>query len=514
MKQLLRNKVLQIAAFVGLSHVASLMIVTVLLALLCGAENCNAQRYLGAIGGLVSDATGAKVVGGKVTAVETTTQFATSVITDTNGAYLMPALQPGTYSITVRAAGFREETRVNTVVTAGQTIEADMTLTPGGITETVRVTAETSSLMDTTSPNLATTLTTQEVVNLPNEGRNPYNLTLLAPGVVGTGSGNTFVYKASVYGNSYTANVLNVQTGGSSTSGPTGHNRLELDGIPNDAPERLTGGPEFIGFVPSPEAIEEAKSENGVFDAQIGHGDGFLSDIVVRTGGNDFHGAAYYVFQNTYLNANTYEKAGAGQPRSNYQVNQTGLVIDGPVYIPKLYNGRKKKTFFMFAFERYAEHASISYSTRLPTQAELGGDFSALCSSFNSSGLCTSGVQLYDPLSPLDANGNRTTYFPNNNIASRINPAGAAFASYFPSINVPGATALTNPNFIATQTSYPSVYPSFIGRFDQEIGQRNKLNVVGFRSGLTQQEPSWGFPKGINAAGYAAIRNNRGGQRG
>jgi hypothetical protein len=454
-------------------------------------------------------------VGANVIAVEGSTQFKTSVVTGTDGTYLMPALQPGTYTITVTAPGFRKETHANVVLTAGQTAEVDMALTPGAVTETVEVASSTSSsLIDTTSPNLATTLTAQEVTQLPNEGRNPYSMMMLAPGVVGTSgtTGDTFTNKMSAYFVAYGAPFTSSETGGSiGTGSSTGHSRLTLDGIPNDPTER-TVGPEFIGFVPSPEAVQEVKVENGVFDAQIGHGDGFVTNTVLRTGMNQVHGAAYYIFQNTYLNANTYEKVGAGLPRTNFQVNQTGLVLDGPVYIPKLYNGQHK-TYFLFSFERYATHAGSSYSARVPTQTELGGDFSALCSNFNSNGLCTSGIQLYDPLSPVDANGNRTTYFPYNNISSRINATGAAFATYLPSSNVPRATALTNPNFIALETSRDSTFPSFIARFDQAIGERNKLSVIGFRSGLTQGQPSFNFPKeiGPNGQGYTTIRNNRGG---
>ena len=468
-----------------------------------------AQRYLGAIGGQVSDSSGAKIAGADVTALETATQFTTKVVTGTDGTYLMPALQPGTYTVTVTAPNFRKETRVNIVLTAGQTLQADITLSPGSVNESVEVTAETS-LMDTSSPTLATTLDKQAVTDLPNEGRNPYVMATLAAGVVDTASGGYFQGKSSQFTNPFSGVAVQITADGNG-----GHNRLTLDGIPNDAAERFSGA-SYTNFVPSPEAVEEVKVENGIFDAQVGHGNGIVTNTVIRTGNDHLHGAAYYVFQDTYLNANTYEKAGANKPRNNDQVSQTGLVIDGPVIIPKLYNGRNK-TFFLFSFERYATHTAINYSTRLPTPAELSGDFSGLCSSFDSTGLCTSGVQLYDPLSPVDANGNRTVFFANNNIASRINATGAAMAGYFPAVNVSGATALTNPNYIATQTSYPSTYPSFIGRFDQAIGQKNKLSVIGFRSGLTQSYPFEGFTKGIGPTtsgtgyGYSVYRNNRGG---
>ncbi len=482
-----------------------------LLGLAClTAPVLKAQRYLGEIRGQVSDMTGAKVPGAKVTATESLTNFASTVMTGQDGTFDFPALQPGTYTVTVESSGFKKEVKVGVVVTAAQTQQVDYSLVPGSASESVQVTAESTTLLDTGSPNVSTTLSTQEVTDLPNEGRNPYVMATLAAGVVDTASGGYFQGKSSQFTNPFSGVAVQVTTDGNG-----GHNRLTLDGIPNDPAERFSGA-SYTGFVPSPEAVQEVKVQTSIFDAQVGHGNGTVTNTVVRTGNNSLHGAAYYVFQNTYLNANTYEKAALNQARNNDQVSQTGLVLDGPVVLPKLYNGRDK-TFFMFSFEQYQTHTAINYSSRVPTAAELGGDFSGLCNTFNSNGLCTSGVQLYDPLSPVDSQGNRTAYFPNNNIASRLNGTGTAMAAYLPKPNVTAATALTNPNYVSTQTSYRSTYPSFIGRFDHAIGANNKLNIIGFRSGLTQAYPLEGFPKGIGPTtsgtgyGYSVYRNNRGG---
>jgi hypothetical protein len=467
-----------------------------------------AQRYLGSINGEAVDPSGAKVPGATVTVEDVTTHFKSTAVTNGAGAYSFPALNPDTYVVTVTAPSFKKETRSSVVLTAGQVAEADFTLTPGAATETVQVTSE-SALLDTGSANIATTLSTQEVTDLPNEGRNPYVQEALAPGMLPS-TGNYFQAKSSQYTNPYSGFAVAV-----TVDGISGHNRLTLDGIPNDAAERFSGA-SYTNFVPSPEAVQETKVELGIFDAQVGHGDGTVTNVVVRTGGNQLHGSSYYVFQDTYLNANTYEKAALGQPRNNDQVSQAGLVIDGPVVLPKIYNGRDK-TFFMFSFERYATHTAQNFTSRVPTAAELNGDFSGLCAAFNTNGLCTTGVQLYVPGSPVDVNGNRTQYFANNNIASALNATGKALATYLPSPNVAGATALSNPNYVSTQTSYPSTYPSFIARFDHAFGQKNKINIIGFRSGLTQNYPLEGFPKGIGPTnsstgyGYNVHRNNRGG---
>jgi hypothetical protein len=480
----------------------------------------SAQKYLGSIDGEAVDSTGAKVPGAQVTAEEASTHFKTTAVTNGSGTYSFPALNPGTYTVTMTAPSFKTETRTNVVLTAGQVAEADFTLTAGAANETVQVTAE-NALLDTGSANIATTLSTKEVTDLPNEGRNPFVMAVDAAGVTST----YFQTKSSQFTNPYSGVAVQITADGSS-----GHNRLTLDGIPDDPAERLSGA-SYLGFVPSPEAVQEVKVQTSIFDAQVGHGNGIVTNTVVRSGTDHFHGSAYYVFQNTYLDANTSEKVPhqnlcyPGSPgctntivptrRNNNQVSQTGFVVDGPVIIPKLYDGRNK-TYFMVAYERYATHTALNYTTRVPTAAEIAGNFAGLCpGGFNSAGLCLSGVQLYDPLSPLDGSGNRTVYFPNNNIAARLNNAGVALASLLP-LAAPGQENNTS-NYISTQTSYPSTYPSFIARFDQAIGSKDKLNAIFFRSGLTQSYPFEGFPHGIpplqgtSGYGYTVYRNNRGG---
>jgi hypothetical protein len=492
----------------------------VFLALALGsALQAGAQRYLGSIQGEVTDPSGARVSGASVTAEEVATHFKTQDTSNQSGTYNFPSLNPGTYTITINSAGFRAETITNVVLTAGQLQNVDFKLTVGTATESVEVVAD-NSLIDTGSANIATTLSTQEVTDLPNLGRNPFVQANLGAGVIDAGA--YFTGKASGFTNPFSGVAVQITTDGSS-----GHNRLTIDGIPDDPAERFSGA-SYTGFVPSPEAVQEVKVQTSIFDAQVGHGNGTTTNTVVRGGTNTVHGAAYYVFQDTYLNANTSEKAPTQNlcypgtsgctntttptRRNNDQLSQTGLVFDGPVYIPKIYDGRDK-TFFMVSFERFASHQAINFTTRVPTAAELAGDFSGLCSAFNSAGLCTSGIQLYVPNSPLDVNGNRTQYFANNNIAGSISPVGAALLSYLPAANVPGASATTNPNYVSTQTSYPSTYPSFIFRIDQAIHQNDKLNAIFFRSGLTQNYPLQGFPKGIGPTGYGynVYRNNRGG---
>lgn len=344
-----------------------------LFALCLGVLPLQAQQYLANITGNVSDPTGAKIANAQVTATNTTTRFATKSVTNGSGGYSIPFLNPGTYTLTVTAQGFQTESRTDVLLTAGANQQADFALQVGGATDKVVVTADTE-LLDTGSANLGTTLGTKEVTDLPNVGRNPYVLSTLAAGVT---TGAYMQSKASGFTNPFSGTAVQIVSDGSS-----GHNRLTLDGIPNDPAERLSGA-SYTGFVPSPEAVQEVKTQTSLYDAQYGHGNGTVLNTVLRSGSNQYHGSAYFVFRNTYLDANTHERVpnqnGAVNPASpthrvNDQWSQPGFVFDGPLSIPHLYNGHGK-TFFMVAYERIQLHQPVTYSSLLPTAAERGEIF-------------------------------------------------------------------------------------------------------------------------------------------
>lgn len=465
----------------------------------------KAQQYLGNISGTVTDSTGAKVPNAEITVTNTDTKFTTKGKSNGSGAYSIPFLPPGTYTVTFAAPSFKGETEGGVVLTVGASKEVDFVANSGAATDTVNVVAE-NALLDTATADIATTLSTQEVQDIPNIGRNPYVMATLAAGVINGGSGGYFEGHASQYTNPFSGVAVQLITNGIS-----GHNRLTLNGIPNDPAERLSGD-SYTGFVPSPEAVEEVKVSSSVFDAQVGHGDGTVTNVVVRNGTNKYHGAAYYAFQNTYLNANLYQNNANGQKRGNDQLDQTGFVFDGPVTIPKLYNGHDK-TFFLVAFERYQSHAVQNYTTRIPTQAELGGDFSILCASFDTTGFCTNGTQLYQPNSAIDpVTKNRTQFFAYNNISSQLNQTGVALSKYLPTANIPGAL-YSQTNYSSTQNGYESVYPSFVVRIDQAVGVKDKLNAIYFQAGLAQVFPMQGFTKGQppSGNGYNVYRRTKGG---
>lgn len=471
----------------------------------------QAQQYLGTLGGSVSDSTGAKIVGASVTATDVTTNFETKAVSNGAGEYTIPFLTPDTYTVTVEASGFGPQSRIGVTLTAGGIQHTDFVMQAGAATAQVTVTADNEQL-NTASADLDTTLSTMEVTDMPNIGRNPFVLATLAANVY---SGNYMQGKASGFTNPFSGTAVQIMVNGSS-----GHNRITLDGIPDDPAERLSGAG-YTGFVPSPEAVQEVKVQTGTYDAEYGHGNGVVTNTVLRAGSDKYHGSAYFTFRDTYLDANTYERtatqnnAPAGialTPRVNDTWTQPGFVFSGPVKIPHVFKG-DGKTFFMVAYERIQLHQPLPYSGLVPTTAELNGDFSSLCTV--SGGVCTSGVQIYDPTSVASGNANRTPFAGNIIPQGRFNAAGAALLSYFPK---PNSTFSPTVNYISSDTTEPNKYFSVVTRVDHSFSDRHKINATYFKDILNQIEPNEGFPKNIGPStgtnggdGYTVYRNNEGG---
>lgn len=477
------------------------LLLPVLLVAFCAT--LQAQKYLGGVTGEVRDPSGAKIIGATVKIVDVSNNFLTVTETTGTGVYVFASMNPGTYTLTVEAKGFGRALRNDVLVTAGQVAQQDFTLSVGGASQTVSVSAQgANALWNPTSADLSETLNAREVAETPNPGRNPEFLTLLSPGIT------TSTYAANTSGIHVTPEdtPVGVYSNGVSVGD---YYRATLNGMPNDNPERFDGNGAYSGFYPSVEAVQEVKTITlPVADAEYGHGDGMVTNVVVKGGSNIFHGAAYYVFQNTYLNANQYQRVpqqDTTTPRPDDQWNQAGGVLSGPVSIPKLYNGYGK-TYFMVAFEHFQNRTPTTPDSGLvPTPAERTGDFSDLCSTFNSAGLCTSGIQIYDPMTK-DANNNRTP-FPFNKIPeTSINPAGAAYMSYLP---LPNTSQGPSVNYTSTINAR-QWDPTLIFRLDQNFGEKDKLSAIFFRATYSLDRGDPLLPKG-HSTSSSAFRNTEGG---
>jgi len=495
------------------------MALAVVVAMLCMTTRISAQaKYLGALSGVITDSAGARVPNANVSATDTTTKYVTKAVSDATGEYTIPFITPDTYDVTITAKGFGPQTKTGVVVTAGDTVDVSFALAVGTETSTMLVTADEAQL-DTESGQVATTISTQEVVDTPLIGHNPFIFTTLGAGVY---TGQYMQSKASSQANQFSGTAVQLVINGIS-----GHVRLTLDGIPDDPAERFSGT-NYLGFVPSMEGVQEVKVQNTMFDAQYGHGAG-VENTVLRAGTNQYHGAAYYVFQNTYMDANTSERVpnqnAATSPtvRTNDQTSQPGFVIDGPASIPHFYNAHDK-TYFMVTYERVQAKLPITSVATVngivPTAAQRTGDFSGLCSSFNASGICNagSGQQLYDPTQPTAANGDRVPFL-NNKIpasyfaAGTAGAPGAAMMALYPSPNVTPTPSAPNNYIPSSGFTYDEKYFSLAGRVDHSFSNTNKMNASFFKAILNQLVPNDNFPTPIGASGldYTVYRNNVGG---
>ncbi|MGO9642839.1 MAG: TonB-dependent receptor domain-containing protein [Candidatus Acidiferrales bacterium] len=488
------------------------------------AASLSAQAYLATISGTVKDTSGGVVIGAQVTVTSAATNFVSTVPTGSDGTYVVPFLTPGTYSLKVTATGFAAEERPGIVLNASDKIIVDIALKPGAMTETVVVSGG-APLLDNGNATIGEVLDTKQATNVPNIGRNTFNLGEL---VAGAYSGNYMQTKASSVSQPYSGEASQMVVNGLGD-----FHQLLLDGVPDQAPERLSAVI-YTDFVPSPEAVQEVSVQSALYDAQYGHSDGATINAVLRTGSNDWHGSAYYILQNTVMNANVFDRNAQSLPVSVSHWNQPGGVIDGPVWIPHVYNGRNK-TYFMFSYERIQNNLPSPVEFKVPTALERSGDFSDL-----------TGVTLYEPWSPISSNL-RTTAFPNNYIGSAttsngvsetpcinpgtgaacLNPIAVNMLAYIPLPNVAGATAGSNYNYVPSDDTVLDHYYSWAARIDEQFSQKEKLTGTVFRSLRNQVTATYGWcnssaqclaetgtpsgtPSPAAAPGYSHFRNDIG----
>lgn len=261
-------------------------------------------QYGSSLEGVVTDQTGAAVSGAKVTATNTATGVARDTTSDAAGFYRISALQPGTYTVSATAATFRVATTPNVVVAAEGVRGFNIALQPGQAAEAVTVTAETQ-LLETESASVQGTITAQQVVDLPEFGRDPYNLVRITPGVfadsarqangnsqaipqqVGPGGSNSQIFQ--------TENQVQAVADGQRVSA----NNYILDGVSVNSLE--WGGAAVV--TPNPESIAEVTVDSNSYSASDGRNSGAQVKVISKNGTNKFHGSAFAKFNDKGLNA-------------------------------------------------------------------------------------------------------------------------------------------------------------------------------------------------------------------
>jgi hypothetical protein len=433
---------------------------------------CSAQEFRSTLTGKVTDPSGAAVPNAKITATKTDTNSHFTTVSNSDGLYTIPFLPPGPYELAAEAAGFKGYSHSGMQIGSDLRVEENIALTVGASSESVTVTAETSQL-ETVTASAGQVITTHEVESLPVNGRAPMDLAVMGYGVVNTGTRD----QNRPFENS---GFSTFAMGGAAT----GANAALLDGVPNVG--TLGESATRISFSPPVDSVVDVKVEAFNVDASYGGFGGGTIEVTTKGGTNQLHGTASEFNQLSNLAGTPFFTNAAGGKKPPYRQNLWGATVGGPVYIPKVYNG-KNKVFFFFAYEGFADaFATPTYFT-VPTAAEIGGDFSHLLSLNNGSKNYT----LYDPYSAV-LNGSTITRtpLPGNLVpTARQNAIATNFLKqYMPAANAPGVYDDTNDYYDAENTI--DNYHSYSARGDINISNRNKLSLTGRKSWWCQTGPN------------------------
>jgi len=435
--------------------------------LLFPACRLSAQTSSATISGRVVDPSNAVVVGANVTLVNQKTNVAVTTHVLPTGEFIFPDVQPGTFTVTVDATGFKELKQTGLVLSASQSLSAGtLHLQIGTNSDTVTVSAEITPLQNTSSERSGV-LDDKQIDNLLAIGRDVMALTRTIPGVVG-GEG------ASSLGTAGTPTVNGVNSE---------YNSATIDGV--------TGNTRGLSTLDTPinlDAVQEVTLMGSNYQAQYGKTAGGNFNLVTKSGTNQFHGGLYYYFRNEDLNANTYfDKYLNNQPRPRYRYNTIGGTLGGPVFWPGRFNSNRDKLFFFVSIEYDpTTHPDGLKNYLVPTLAQVNGDFSQTWQQGQSTNKL---VYIRDPNAPGSCNSSTGAgggCFSNNMIPSgRINTQMQALMKimYDNTLGANPGFAVNNPALTSNNYNYQTNYSA-----DQPVNQEifridyfptQKLHVFG-----------------------------------
>jgi hypothetical protein len=496
------------------------LLLTGLLLLSTGA---SAQEFRATISGTITDPSGAVVPGATIEVKETSTGTLNRTVSDAAGQYVVPFLLPGSYTVKVTAKGFATLTRSNIILQAQDHIVIDLSLIVGNASQTVIVNS-TTPLLDTANASVNTVISTSSVADLPLNGRAPSTLAELSAGVITTAAPEQVHPFDNNAGNAWSI-------GGT----PNQVSEVLLDGSPN---ETLLGA---LAFSPTQDSVQEVSVQPFASDASFGHTIGGVINMVTKSGTNRLHGTMYEFGQisgidaNLFFNDASFNK-GVEKPLPVFHFNQYGLTAGGPVWIPKVYNG-KNKMFFFFAWEGLKDSTPASTLLTVPTTTsiagspgtggEANGDFyqilAAGCPNGFASNSATTGAicnidsshtatysdpyQLWNPFLGTLTGGKivrKTPYF-NNQLTAPFDAVGLAYLKLFPAPNATGNSFGQN-NYNSNAPSIDN-YSEETGRLDYNVSASDHI-FLDARHNVRSQIKNNYF--GNNTTGTTLTRENWG----
>ena len=404
-----------------------------------------AQATTGSIVGRVSDPSDAVITGAKVVAQNQATGISYGATTDELGDYNILHLPPGTYNVTVTKSGFATSTVKSAVIDIDQKQLLNFRLVVGSVTTTTVVVAL-PTMLQTQSMETGEVISTQDILDLPLNGRNFLDLTILTPGVV---SANTAI-----------------NTFGVSINGQRGYgNSIMIDGI-----EATTNRTQDITVTPGVDAVQEFKIITSGYAAEYGRAAGGVVSIQTKSGSNSFHGDAFEFFRPNFTAARPYGFLGAKEPASTLKRHDFGGTLGGPI--------RKNKAFFFASYERTKQSTAFTEGDATPPlqMIKVLPDGSVDLSKLIDPGSAATVIPIFNPFSPNPANPQQ---FPGNIIPAKlVSKAGLnTLFNFFPMPNLPGTGNGWFNNF---QVFSPVTFTGNIGdgRFDEDFSDKDRLSVV------------------------------------
>ncbi len=389
------------------------MRLTYILAVMLALSFAAFAQTVGQVTGVVTDPSGSIVVGATVTITNSQTNATRTTTTNSAGNYAFPALQPGVYNVKAEMQGFQGQVREGMELQVEQIARIDFHLQIGEVKQTVEV-AGGGPLLTTESATVGTVIDNNRIVGLPLNGRSFTQLIALSPNVAANFVNNGGQASARQGGDRA---AQEISVAGSRRE----YMNFTLDGVQNTDPNFNT-----YALLPSIDALQEFKVATGVYPAEFGR---LAAQVNVSTasGTNEYHGTLFDFVRNNAFDARPYGFTTVAPISAPFKWNQYGFTVGGPVWIPKVFNG-KNRLFFMSNYEdfRLRQQTQTVYTT-FPA-AFRSGDFSQ------------SGHVVTDPLTG--------TPFPNNMIpANRLDPLAIKLLQYYPAPNIPGV-GLSN-NYLA-----------------------------------------------------------------
>ncbi len=393
------------------------------------------------LSGSTLDKSGAVVPGARITVTNPDTQLTREATSDDSGAYNVPLLPPGSYTVRVEKTGFKG-VRQDVTLVVNQTASLDFTLEVGQVSETIEV-KESTALLESETSSIGQVIESRQITELPLNGRNFVQLATLSPGVNGVGfSASGTIMSGTRPDDSRPGSEL------FANGNREGSNNFLLDGVDNN--DRLTLS---IVLRPSVEAVQEFKIQTSMFSAEQGRSPGATVNTISKSGTNLLHGSAYNFLRNSALDARDYfARPGAAKPP--FRQNQFGASLGGAVI--------KNKLFYFANYEGYRRRRTDAQLVSVPTAAMKRGDFSAV-------------RDIFDPFSivaaPGTPSGRTRTAFP-----GRIIPP-----SRFDSVMGRVIQAYPDPQFPGLANNFTALLPRSIdwdqgdGRVDYNLSSKDLI---------------------------------------